>query len=136
MRAHRILIVDDEPDILILLRLALQAAGYEIAEASDGRAAIDRLHEGGFDLVLLDAMMPMMDGWAALEGMRDLERRPPVIMVSAKTAEADRARALRLGASAYITKPFEPSRLIEAMEDIIRRSPAPDLSVAWGTSPE
>lgn len=136
MRAHRILIVDDEPDILILLRLALQSAGYETTEASDGRAAIDRLHDGEFDLVLLDAMMPVMDGWAALERMSELEHPPPVIMVSAKTAEADRDRALRLGASSYVTKPFEPTRLIREMEDVISRSAAAEVRVGSATFPE
>jgi two-component system, OmpR family, alkaline phosphatase synthesis response regulator PhoP len=129
----RVLIVDDEPDILLLLRLALQTAGHDITEASDGRVAIDRLHDGDFDIVLLDAMMPGMDGWAALERMRAMEGTPPVIMLSAKTAEGDRARAFRLGAAAYVTKPFEPAHLLHEIENVSVRDAAPRAAIPIGT---
>ena len=135
--AHlHVLIVDDEPDILMLLRLALQTAGHEITEASDGRAAIARLHEHHFDLVLLDAMMPVMDGWAALERMRELDEQPPVIMVSAKTAETDRNRAFSLGAADYVTKPFEPAHLLETMDTVLGRPGTGSLAVAAGAEPQ
>ena len=108
-----VLIVDDEPDILILLRLALEAAGYSTVEASDGEEALEVIRSEHPDVVLLDVMMPGMDGWATLEHLR-------VIMVTARTASRDRDRAIAMGADDFVTKPFEPAELVERMRQVLR----------------
>jgi CheY-like chemotaxis protein len=101
-----VLIVDDEPDILVLLRLALEAAGYSTVEASDGAEALEVIRARHPDVVLLDVMMPGMDGGATLEQIGADEERPRVIMVTAKTASRDLDRAMELGADDFVTKPF------------------------------
>jgi DNA-binding response OmpR family regulator len=114
----RILIVDDEPDILLMLRLTLEAEGFETALAADGETALQRLRQGRFDLMLLDVMMPVLDGWGVLERLPEVDHAPPVIVVSAKTAAPDIARAKALGAADYVTKPFafpDLKRLIDAV---------------------
>ena len=114
----RVLIVDDEPDILLMMRLSLEAQGFETALAADGERAVERLSTEDFDVVLLDVMMPVLDGWGVLEHVRQSPRQsPPIIVVSAKTADRDVARALRLGAAEYLTKPFD----LSALSDVIHR---------------
>jgi CheY-like chemotaxis protein len=80
-----VLIVDDEPDIVILLRLALEAAGYSTVEATDGREALEVIRDAHPDVVLLDVMMPGMDGWSTLEHLGETGEHPRVIMVTAPT---------------------------------------------------
>ncbi|MFL5796533.1 MAG: response regulator transcription factor [Actinomycetota bacterium] len=128
-----VLIVDDEPDILVLLRLALQAAGYSTAEATDGEEALRVIRDRTPDVVLLDIMMPVMDGWVTLERLQESEQHPPVIMVTARTASRDRDRAMELGAEDFVTKPFEPADLLERMRHVLdsrgfgrRTTAAPD----------
>ena len=119
-----VLIVDDEPDILILLRLALEAAGYATVEASDGDEALDVIRDRHPEVVLLDVMMPRMDGWATLQHIAESGEHPRVIMVTAKTASRDRDRAMELGADDFVTKPFEPAELVERMARLLREKPA------------
>jgi DNA-binding response OmpR family regulator len=114
-----VLIVDDEPDILMLLRLALEAAGYETVEATDGRQALEVIRERHPDVVLLDVMMPGMDGWTTLEHLGETGEHPRVIMVTAKTASRDHERAKELGADDFVTKPFEPADLVERMRRLL-----------------
>lgn len=114
-----VLIVDDEPDILMLLRLALEAAGYETVEASDGQEALELIRARHPDVVLLDVMMPGMDGWATLEHLGETGEHPRVIMVTARTASRDHERAIELGADDFVTKPFEPAELIERMRRVL-----------------
>jgi two-component system, OmpR family, KDP operon response regulator KdpE len=104
----RVLIVDDEPDILLMLRVNLEADGFETALAADGETALRRIEDERFDLVLLDVMMPVMDGWGVLQGLSGDPEAPRVIVVSAKSADRDIARALTHGAADYVTKPFSP----------------------------
>ena len=104
----RVLIVDDEPDILLMLRVNLEADGYTTALAADGESALERIGEERFDLVLLDVMMPVMDGWGVLDRLAEETEAPLVIVVSAKSSRRDMARALEIGAVAYVTKPFSP----------------------------
>ena len=101
-----VLIVDDEPDLVMLLRLALEAAGYSTVEASDGQEALDVIKVSHPDVVLLDIMMPRMDGWATLEHLGETGEHPHVIMVTAKTASRERDRAMAMGAEDFVTKPF------------------------------
>jgi two-component system alkaline phosphatase synthesis response regulator PhoP len=115
----RVLIVDDEPDILLMLRVNLEADGYETALAADGETALRRIEEERFDLVLLDVMMPVMDGWGVLQGLADDPQAPRVIVVSAKSADRDIARALHGGAADYVTKPFSPVDLSALIQRIV-----------------
>lgn len=113
-----VLIVDDEPDILLMLRLTLEAEGFTTALAADGEVALDRLRQERFDVMLLDVMMPVLDGWAVLEHLPQIAGAPPVIVVSAKTSPADIARAKELGAAAYVTKPFAFPQLKQTIDDV------------------
>jgi DNA-binding response OmpR family regulator len=115
-----VLIVDDEPDIVMLLRLALEAAGYSTVEASDGQEALEVVRASHPDLMLLDVMMPRMDGWATLEHLDETGERPRVIMVTAKTASRDHDRAIELGVDDFVTKPFEPAELLERMRLLLQ----------------
>ena len=120
----RVLIVDDEPDILLMLRLSLEAEGFETALAADGERAVERLSEESFDCVLLDVMMPVLDGWGVLEHVQRSEgEAPPIIVVSAKSSDHDVARALRLGAAEYISKPFEVANLSKTINRVVALTP-------------
>lgn len=115
----KILIVDDEPDILLMLRINLEAEGYETALAADGETAVRRIDDDFPDVVLLDVMMPVMDGWSVLETLSTRAVSPRVIVLSAKTASRDIRRALDLGAADYLTKPFEPETLLATIERVL-----------------
>jgi DNA-binding response OmpR family regulator len=117
----RVLIVDDEPDILLMLRLTLEAEGFETGLAADGESALERLRGERFDLMLLDVMMPVMDGWGVLERLSDVPDAPAVIVVSAKTAPQDVSRALELGAAEYVTKPFAVTDLTRLIGEVLER---------------
>jgi DNA-binding response OmpR family regulator len=119
----RVLIVDDEPDILLMLRVNLEADGFETALAADGETALARMAEGRFDLVLLDVMMPVMDGWGVLEALSKLSHPPRVIVVSAKSSDRDVTRAIELGAVDYLTKPFSPAELGTLVQEVVALSP-------------
>jgi two-component system KDP operon response regulator KdpE len=119
----RVLIVDDEPDILLMLRVNLEADGFETALAADGETALRRIEEERFDLVLLDVMMPVMDGWGVLQGLAGDPAAPRVIVVSAKSADRDVARALRQGAADYVTKPFSPVDLSDLIQRVVDYTP-------------
>jgi len=111
----RVLIVEDDPDLLVILRVNLTAAGLEPILAGDGRTAIARIQAERPDAVLLDVMLPGIDGWQVLERMQALDIRVPVVVCSAKRNPDDMARAEELGASAYIVKPFDIERLVDAV---------------------
>lgn len=116
------LIVDDEPDILLMMRVNLDSEGFDTLLAADGETALERVREESPDLVLLDVMMPVLDGWGVLEALATSDTPPRVIVVSAKAAPADVVRAYRLGASDYVTKPFSIDGLIGVMRDVLGRS--------------
>lgn len=124
----RVLIVDDEPDILLMLRVNLETEGYETAMAADGETALARIAtaaddgEPPFDLMLLDVMMPVMDGWGVLENLYRFESPPRVVVVSAKSSDADVARALDSGAVDYLSKPFAPSDLLGVVARVLSLS--------------
>jgi len=121
-RPSRILAVDDDPDLLLLLRSALQGDGHETIVASNGRAALDLIGEQEPDVVLLDLMMPVLDGWGVLRSLADRPvglGRPRVIVLSAKTADEDIARAFELGATEYVVKPFDPARLLGTVREVL-----------------
>jgi DNA-binding response OmpR family regulator len=120
-RAPRILLVDDEQPIQTLLSFPLQKDGYEVIQASDGREALARFSEQTFDLVVLDVMMPRMDG---LEVCRRLRARSsvPIIMLTAKAEEIDKVLGLELGADDYITKPFSMREFRSRVKAALRRA--------------
>ena len=120
-RAPRILLADDEQSIQTLLSYPLRKDGYEVVQAGDGREALARFGESTFDLVVLDVMMPRMDG---LEVCRRLRARSsvPIIMLTAKTEEIDKVLGLELGADDYITKPFSLREFRSRVRAALRRA--------------
>lgn len=120
----RILIVDDEPDILLMLRVNLEAEGYSTLLAGDGETALRRIAEERPDVVLLDVMMPVVDGWGVLERVALMEPRPRVILLTAKSSNRDLSKARELGADEYVTKPFDPDVLLCTIESVLRSRPA------------
>ena len=115
----RILAVDDERPIAELLRLSLKQAGYECICAYDGIQAADLIEKETFDLILLDIMLPGIDGFELMEYIRTTGI--PVIFLTAKNAVADRVRGLRLGAEDYMVKPFDVLELLARVEGVLRR---------------
>ncbi len=122
-RGH-ILVVDDERAIRRLLRMYLTDAGFTVAEAADGEAAVDQVRMGGIDLVLLDLMLPGMDGYEVCRRVREIGS-VPVIMVTARTDEAHRITGLELGADDYVVKPFSPVEVVARVKAVLRRVSAP-----------
>lgn len=114
-----ILIAEDERPIADLIALALKGAGYHCRWAPDGTQAADLAAGGGFDLALVDVMLPGADGFALLDYFRTLEL--PVIFVTARSAVADRVKGLKLGAEDYIVKPFAVDELLARVEAVLRR---------------
>jgi DNA-binding response OmpR family regulator len=108
----KVLLVDDEPDILLMLRMAFEDEGHEVVMAADGRMALERIHEHRPDVVVLDMMMPVIDGLGVLEAKRIEGDATPVIVVSAKSDPRDSRQALALGAVEYVVKPFDLDRLL------------------------
>jgi DNA-binding response OmpR family regulator len=117
----RVLIADDNPDILILLRTNLRAAGFESIEAGNGQIALERIDQDRPDIVLLDLMMPVLDGWGVLEALRGRPDAPPVIGVSASDASPNVERARELGVAAYVTKPFNLPALVQLVSTVAQR---------------
>jgi DNA-binding response OmpR family regulator len=120
-RLARILLVDDEQSIQTLLSYPLRRDGYEVVQATDGRQALDRFDEQAFDLVVLDLMLPKIDG---LEVCRRLRNRSsvPIIMLTAKSEEIDKVVGLELGADDYITKPFSLREFSSRIKAALRRA--------------
>ena len=118
--ATSVLVVDDEPQLVWMLRFSLESEGYRTLSARDGLTALQEVREHHPRVVLLDIMMPVMDGWAFLEELRKIpeQERPRVIVVSARSGLRDRARAAELGADAFVDKPFNVDDLLVVMHDI------------------
>ena len=116
----KILVVEDEKNIAELERDYLEANGYEVEIAFDGKSGLDRALESDFDLVILDVMLPGIDGFEVCRQIRK-SKECPVLMVSAKKDEIDKIRGLGLGADDYITKPFSPSELVARVTAHISR---------------
>lgn len=120
----KILIVDDEPNVLELVNYNLKLNGFSTDIASDGRTAIQKIKEGAFDLVILDQMLPLVSGIEVLKMIREHKdlSNTPVLMLTAKSEEADVVQALNFGADDYITKPFRVHEMIARVNSILRRS--------------
>ena len=125
--AERILLVDEEK-LARMVELELRYEGYEVEKAFDGRTGLERALSGGFDLVLLDIMLPEEDGFSILEKLRaaPATKRLPIIMLTAKGSEYDIVRGLDIGADDYIPKPFRMMELLSRIRALLRRSGAND----------
>ncbi|MWV43673.1 response regulator [Paenibacillus sp. HJL G12] len=121
MNKDQILVVDDEWNMRNLLRIYLTQAGFGVKEAASGREAVDLMRINAFDAVVLDIMMPDMDGWQVCEKLRSFSIAP-VMMLSARSETKDIVKGLKIGADDYMPKPFQPEELIERIHALIRRS--------------
>jgi DNA-binding response OmpR family regulator len=118
---RRILVVDDEERMVRFIRLNLEHDGFRVSEAFNGKQAVQCLRDVNPDLILLDVMMPDLDGFEVLEMVREISN-VPVIMLTAKGEEDDRVRGLEKGADDYVTKPFSPRELVSRVRAVLRRT--------------
>ena len=117
----KILIIDDNPDLCTLVRTILERDGYQVESAYNGQSGLEQAASLQPDLILLDVMMPGVDGWEICQQLRK-SSKAPIIFVSAKGSESDIVRGLRLGADDYIPKPFRRHELVARIEAVLRRS--------------
>jgi CheY-like chemotaxis protein len=122
--ATSVLVVDDEPQVVWMLQFSLEAEGYRTFAAREGVAALAEVREHHPALMLLDIMMPVMDGWSVLEELQELPEgeRPRVVVVSARSSLRDRAKAAELGADAFVAKPFSVDDLLDVLHGLQRAS--------------
>lgn len=122
---NKVLVVDDEPDVLLLCRVNLEFEGYQVTEAADGEEALERVREDHPDVILLDVMMPKMDGWQVLSALKsdDDLKDIPVVMLTAKVQDQDQIRGWSQGVADYVTKPFSPLALSQVLEDVLATDP-------------
>lgn len=118
----RVLVIEDNEDLAFGLKNNLEVEGYEVEVALDGLAGLGRAREGAFDLAILDLMLPGMNGLEVLARLREERQALPVLVLTARGEEADKARGLRLGADDYVTKPFGLLELLARVEAILRRT--------------
>lgn len=125
MDMKRVLVVDDDPMVTRLVRINLELEGFEVIEAWDGNTALGLIEENPPDLLLLDIMMPHMDGWEILRRLRadpDMDRLP-IVLLTARVQDNDMSRGWRMGADGYITKPFNPVNLADSLREVICSTP-------------
>lgn len=127
----RILVVEDDASIQLGLRMALGKEGYDVTTAEDGVSALELLASAGFDLVLLDVMLPRLNGYEVLRTLRREGLTVPVVVLSARSAEWDKVTGLDLGAEDYITKPFSVPELLARVRAALRRRMSP-LALTYG----
>ena len=131
----RILVVEDEPDTVLLLKHLLRSAGYHVLGATSGQEAVRRFTEVKPNLVLLDLMMPDMDGWETYQYLRQMSE-VPVMIISAIANKEEIVRALRMGVDDYITKPFVNAEVVARVEAVLRRATAAPTAVERLVFPE
>ncbi len=127
-----ILVVEDEPDALELIEFNLEAAGFRVVTATDGPGGLQRVRDGGISLVILDVMLPGMDGFEVCKTLRRsaATSQIPIIMLTARAEEIDRVLGFELGADDYLTKPFSPRELVLRVRGLLRRLSPPDPAEA------
>ena len=123
--ARNILVVEDDRNISDLIRMYLEKEGFDVRIAYDGGKAVEEFDREAPDMVLLDIMLPVMDGWAVCAHIRE-KAKPPIIMLTAKSAVNDRLTGLEMGADDYLVKPFEMKELMARINAVLRRSEIPD----------
>jgi len=123
-RRNLILVVDDEPRMTRFIRMNLELEGYQVIEAHNGLEALDKVRADLPDLVILDVMMPELDGFETLEVLREVSSTP-VIMLTVRADEEDKVRGLELGADDYVTKPFGARELVSRVKAVLRRTQGP-----------
>ncbi len=124
----RILVVDDEKSIREVVREYAEFEGFSVSEASDGMNAVDKVKEEDFDIIIMDIMMPRLDGYSACKEIRKL-KQIPVIMLSARGEEYDKLFGFELGIDDYIVKPFSPKELMARVRAVLKRNGAPGASI-------
>src|SRR2546423_8861731 len=117
----RILIVEDEPDLLVSLAKALREAGYAVDTAAEGEDGLYKAESWDYDAIVLDVMLPKLDGWGLLQKLRRT-KKTPVLMLTARDASRDRIRGLDTGADDYVVKPFDLAELLARLRALIRRT--------------
>ena len=122
MKNYRVLVVEDEQDLAELLKLNLEIEGYKVALAPHGAIAIQKLKSESFDLVIMDIMMPKMDGFTAIQHVRLTNNDIPIMILSASNQSQDRIKGLKSGADDYLSKPFELEELLLRVDKLIRRT--------------
>lgn len=130
--SDKILVVDDEKDLVDLVSYNLEKAGFRAIRAHDGEAALKKMQAEGAEAVVLDVMLPLLDGWEVLKRLRADPRtaKVPVLMLTARGEETDKVLGLELGADDYLTKPFSPRELVARVKALLRRSKPSAPSVA------
>ncbi|MNJ45757.1 response regulator transcription factor [Paenibacillus bouchesdurhonensis] len=128
MTRLQILVVDDEWNMRNLLRIYLTKEGFDVKEASNGNEALSIVRKHIFDIILLDIMLPDMDGWQVCKAIRK-EENVPILMLTARSETKDKVYGLGIGADDYLTKPFEPEELLARIYSLIRRSALTQFSV-------
>jgi len=121
MAGETILLVDDEPHIVELAQMYLEKEGYTVCSAADGKSALQRIDREQPDLVVLDLMLPVLDGWEVCRRLR-AESDVPIVMLTARDEPIDKILGLELGADAYLTKPFNPRELVAWIKAVLRRT--------------
>lgn len=119
----RILVIEDEAKTAAYLQKGLTESGFEVAIAADGHSGLELACQQAFDLIVLDVMLPRLDGWEVLEGIRAADRHTPVLFLTARDAVQDRVKGLELGADDYLVKPFAFSELLARVRSVLRRTP-------------
>jgi DNA-binding response OmpR family regulator len=122
MKTTRILIIEDEESILMPLADDLALEGYEVATAQDGLQGLSLAKDGRHDLIILDIMLPTLNGFEVCKQLRQAGVRTPVLMLTAKSQEIDKVLGLELGADDYVTKPFSPRELLARVKALLRRA--------------
>lgn len=121
-QAGRILVVEDDRSIVMGLRLNLEAEGYRVDVATDGADGLECLRKEEYQLVILDLMLPRLNGFEVLEALRSWGTHPPIVVLSARTGEGDKVGALEMGAEDYVTKPFSLAEFLARIRVVLRRN--------------
>jgi two-component system alkaline phosphatase synthesis response regulator PhoP len=120
----RLLLIEDEPGLVVTLTDRLESEGYEVVSATDGKTGFERAQSDTFDLIILDVMLPKKNGYDVARDLRHLGVSTPILMLTAKGETIDKVLGLKLGADDYLTKPFEVIEFLARIEALLRRAPA------------